>query len=113
MNRKYKVNSEKKNFIVREREPFTCGNCGEELMGGRYVNHCPRCLWSKHVDDRIPGDRSSLCGGLMKPIGVKQKGSKWRITHECVECQKEMIVDSHPDDNFDEIIKLAQKPLQK
>ena len=43
---------DRKNFLVPEQEPYICGNCGIEIMGGRYNNHCPKCLWSKHLDDR-------------------------------------------------------------
>ena len=55
-------------------EDFVCGNCGGEVVGNGYTNHCPKCLWSKHVDIN-PGDRAEKCGGMMKPISViKTKG---------------------------------------
>ncbi|MCD6225944.1 RNHCP domain-containing protein [bacterium] len=104
---------ERKNFIVPEREPFVCEHCGAKVMGGRYVDHCPQCLWSKHVDEKTPGDRASLCGGLMEPIGVIQKHGRWRITYRCLKCGIERIVDTAPGDNFVEIIRLSQIPLQK
>lgn len=99
----------KKHFIVPEREPFTCEHCCKEVLGGGTVNHCPSCLWSKHVDLCIPGDRASDCGGMMKPVGVEQKHGKWRIRHKCLECDIERINDASPDNNFDEIIRLSTK----
>lgn len=96
-----------KNFLVPDREAYECGNCGEIVMGGRYNNHCPKCLWSRHMDDQVPGDRLSKCKAMMEPIGSKQEKGKWRIVHECVECGKKMIVDVNADDDFDLVVKLS------
>src|SRR3989344_4073116 len=55
-------------FIPRE-EPFICEHCGfavEPLERGTCRSHCPKCLWSKHVDHE-PGDRASSCHGMMEP----------------------------------------------
>lgn len=102
---------DKKNFIVRPEEKYICENCGKEVIGGRYNNHCPYCLWSKHVDREIPGDRASSCLGLMEPIGVIKKGDKWRIIHRCQTCGKKTINDTNDKDNRDLIIQLSQKPV--
>ena len=59
----------------RENTAFTCEHCGREvvpLTSGSYRNHCPFCLYSKHVD-ALPGDRMSECGGLMEPVGLTYK----------------------------------------
>ena len=50
-------------------EDFTCEECGSPIEGNGYTNHCPNCLYSKHVDIN-PGDRKSTCGGIMAPIRV-------------------------------------------
>ena len=97
----------RKNFLVPKKEEFVCLNCGQKVIGGGYVNHCPNCLWSKHVDQDIPGDRQSDCRGAMKPIGVIKKGEKWRIIHQCQQCGKKTIADAKKEDNFDLIIKLS------
>jgi hypothetical protein len=38
---------------------FRCRNCGLDVgttaPGTAHRNHCPSCLWSRHVDD-VPGD---------------------------------------------------------
>jgi DNA-directed RNA polymerase subunit RPC12/RpoP len=97
----------RKNFLVPKKEKFVCLNCGQEVIGGQYVNHCPHCLWSKHVDQDIPGDRQSNCRGPMKPVEVIKKGRKWRIVHRCQQCGKKTVVDSHPKDNFKLIVELS------
>jgi len=96
-----------KNFIVPPVANYICENCGQEVIGGRYHNHCPHCLYSKHVDNLIPGDRSSDCQGLMEPITIEQKKGKLRIVHRCLKCHKLAIVDTSPDDNIDLVIQLS------
>jgi len=90
-------------FIARQ-EPFTCEHCGnavEPLEHGSYRNHCPVCLWSKHVDHEGPGDRASLCLGLMAPIGLTHGGKKgWSIVHQCAICQKTIPNRAAPDDDI-------------
>ena len=98
---------DRKNFLVPKRKQFLCLNCGQKNAGGRYINHCPHCLWSQHVDQNIPGDRQSDCHGPMRPIGIIKKRQKWRIIHQCQRCGKKTIVDSQPEDNFELIIQLA------
>jgi len=31
-------------------ENFTCEACGNKVKGSGYTDHCPNCLYSKHVD---------------------------------------------------------------
>lgn len=73
----------------RENTGFVCACCGyrvEPVDTGSYRNHCPRCLYSRHVDVR-PGDRASACGGLMVPIGIRHAGRKgWQLVHRCERC---------------------------
>src|SRR3989338_8156335 len=42
----------------RTKEDFTCERCGFFVRGSGYTNHCPQCLWSKHVDVN-PGNRQA------------------------------------------------------
>jgi len=80
-------------FIARQ-EPFVCDHCQADvapLENGSYRNHCPKCLWSKHVDKDGPGDRASECKSLMKPVGVDYRKKKgWMIVHQCEACGKEI-----------------------
>lgn len=68
---------------------FVCENCGTRVApvtNGSYRNHCPACLYSKHVDI-LPGDRLNHCRGLMRPIGLAYKPKKgYQIVHECLSC---------------------------
>ncbi len=89
-------------FIAREEE-FICGHCDARvapLGKGSYRNHCPICLWSKHVDKTGPGDRLSECQGLMEPTGMDHDGKRgWMIVHECVKCGKKIPNKVAPDDD--------------
>lgn len=69
---------------------FTCGHCGREVLpltNGSYRNHCPFCLYSRHVDI-VPGDRQNQCGGLMQPIAIKHAKKGRQILHQCLKCGK-------------------------
>lgn len=66
-------------------ENFVCEHCGAEVQGNGYTNHCPKCLWSKHVDVN-PGDRAASCGGIMKPVGLEGTSPNYTIVHRCERC---------------------------
>jgi len=72
----------------RTKEDFTCENCGHKVEGNGYTNHCPVCLYSKHVDIN-PGDRMADCGGSMKPIDFEMKNGEYVIIHKCQKCKHE------------------------
>jgi Zn finger protein HypA/HybF involved in hydrogenase expression len=92
----------------RNIEDFKCENCGNEVVGNGYTNHCPRCLYSKHVDIN-PGDRASSCGGLMEPISIEKKNGEERIIHKCKKCGFEKANKIQKDDNFDLIVEISKK----
>ena len=60
-----------KNFTMID-EDFICENCHKEVKALGYTarDHCPYCLYSKHVDI-MPGDRQNTCKGPLKPIGIE------------------------------------------
>ena len=93
-------------------EDFTCENCGTLIKGTGYTDHCPRCLYSKHVDIN-PGDRKSDCGGLMKPIGVEVKSKECLIHYQCLKCGYKFRVKSAPKDNFEKILEIVSNPVKK
>ncbi len=86
-------------------EDFTCEQCGVFVRGNGYTNHCPRCLWSKHVDV-FPGDRKSLCGGRMRPARVELRGGETYITHVCETCFYEKRNRMSPEDDPDAVVQL-------
>ena len=71
--------------FIRNKEDFICDRCGAAVTGDGYTNHCPRCLWSKHVDID-PGDRASDCGGMMAPVKIESRSDEFVITHRCEKC---------------------------
>lgn len=79
--------------FTRTIEDFVCENCGYQVTGNGYTNHCPTCLWSKHVDIH-PGDRAENCGGVMKPERVSMMKGEYKITHICQKCGEERVVKS-------------------
>lgn len=95
----------------RKKEKFVCESCEQLVNGNGYTNHCPQCLWSRHVDIN-PGDRREKCGGMMRPIGVDLKNGKYVVLHKCVKCgceKRNKIID---DDNFNTVIKVSENNKQ-
>jgi len=74
---------------------FVCEQCGldvdSEPIGTDHRNHCPSCLWSRHLDGKTPGDRSAHCGGMMKPVVLtfkyeQEKTGELMLVHKCMLC---------------------------
>jgi DNA-directed RNA polymerase subunit RPC12/RpoP len=97
-----------KNFI-KKKEDFVCGNCGFEVKGDGYTDHCPKCLWGKHVDEEIPGDRASDCGGLMKPVESSYVSGKFKIHYKCSKCRHGFWVREGRGDNRELLMGLMVK----
>jgi hypothetical protein len=91
--------------VIYDTQDFKCRNCGffvtanRELSGVNNRNHCPRCLWSRHMDI-TPGDRRSDCLSRMEPAGlsvkqvIKKYGSangELMVIHFCTGCEKVSI----------------------
>lgn len=103
---------------------FNCSFCQRKVpdakSGGVHSrNHCPYCLWSKHVDNNV-GDRKARCHGGMEPIGLtfkKEQPNKYgtstkgelMIIHQCFLCHKKSINRVAGDDNANEILGLLNK----
>lgn len=83
----------------RNIEDFTCGHCGHEVKGNGFTNHCPKCLWSKHVDIN-PGDRAELCRGLMEPVSLELRKGDYTIIHLCTDCGHKQPNKAAPDDDI-------------
>ena len=78
---------EQKRFTKND-SGFVCTHCGREVQPLGYTsrNHCPFCLWSKHVDIN-PGDRANPCGGAMEPISCEPDPRKgYLIVYRCQSC---------------------------
>jgi DNA-directed RNA polymerase subunit RPC12/RpoP len=98
-----------KNFSKLD-ESFICENCGMKvnILGYTSRDHCPYCLYSKHVDIN-PGDRLNECKGLLVPIDIEKFKDTYKIIYKCQKCNelhKNIIA---KDDDMNEIIKLSTK----
>lgn len=103
-------------------QDFKCINCGKQVaasgpIGTKNRNHCPFCLTSKHVDDKVAGDRQASCQGQMRAIGLTFKNEgvnkygqlrqgELMLIHICSSCGKISINRIAADDNTDLILSL-------
>jgi RNHCP domain len=95
---------------------FRCRNCRLDVpthaLGTAHRNHCPNCLWSRHLDDDRPGDRAADCGSLMEPIAISVRGGgEWVVVHRCTGCDELHLNRTAGDDNPLMLLRLAVKPL--
>ena len=98
-----------------EAETFRCVQCKERVdtvsYGTQHRNHCPNCLWSKHVDV-TPGDRKSDCGSKMEPIAITSRpGGEWALIHRCLGCGVLHENRVAGDDNMAVLLAIAARPL--
>ena len=103
---------------ARHRGPdsFHCRRCRLDVPmaapGTQHRNHCPNCLWSRHVDDDVPGDRAADCAGSMQPIGVSARDDgEWALVHRCTACSTVHVNRIAGDDNPLMLMRLAVRPL--
>lgn len=91
-------------------EEFVCEHC-YKLVSKLKVSardHCPFCLYSKHVDIN-PGDRSNPCCGLLVPVDIEKYKNTYKIIYKCSRCgslHKNIVAF---DDDIDKIISLSVK----
>lgn len=93
--------------FTRTIEDFTCEHCGAAVSGNGYTNHCPQCLWSKHVDVD-PGDRAESCGRLMRPARLEGSSPNYTITHICEGCGVARRILVSPTDSAEALLALAR-----
>lgn len=80
---------------------FLCKQCNAFVSSASFLsgvqnrNHCPYCLWSRHLDLYEAGDRLSACKAPMKPIALTVKATRNKygsgrgelmLIHLCIEC---------------------------
>ena len=89
-------------------EEFICEYCNKKVDKLNYTarDHCPYCLYSKHVDIN-PGDRSNECKGLLKPVGIEKFKDTYKIIYKCMKCGEMHRNITASDDNFNLIIDLS------
>ena len=65
-----------KSFRIDINADFRCQHCGAYVSASRVLsgvsnrNHCPYCLWSRHLDLFEAGDRLAACKAPMRPVGL-------------------------------------------
>jgi tartrate-resistant acid phosphatase type 5 len=99
-------------------ESFVCENCNASVPSSSATcrDHCPECLYSKHVDNN-PGDRSADCFGLLKPVGYEKHKTKGHmILYSCQKCgakkkNKFLETDKIKPDSFESLIALLKTIL--
>lgn len=96
-----------KQFTMRN-ESFICERCGKEVPKSDYTarDHCPYCLYSKHVDIN-PGDRMNTCHGLLKPVGIEKFKDSYKIIYQCEKCHQFHKNRMEKDDIMEKIIELS------
>ena len=87
---------------------FTCEHCGKDVLPLNYTSrdHCPYCLYSKHVDIN-PGDRQNECKGLLEPIGIEKFKDTYKIVYKCEKCKELHKNIMANDDDMNLIIELS------
>jgi len=102
---------------------FSCIHCAQPVSASPLIsrvqnrNHCPYCLWSRHLDLYEAGDRLSACKGAMRPIGITFKRARNRyasgqgelmIVHRCADCGRLSLNRAAADDDPDLILSLPE-----
>ena len=103
---------------------FTCLHCGSYVSSAQFLagvgnrNHCPYCLWSRHLDLLEAGDRLAACKAPMRPLGLTLKRSRNKyaslasgelmLVHQCTDCQHLSINRIAADDIPETIIEVFQ-----
>jgi hypothetical protein len=100
---------------VKPPTSFRCAHCRLDVPmdapGTRHRNHCPNCLWSRHVDDS-PGDRAAECGSAMEPIAITVRGTgEWVLIHRCTGCDEIHLNRVAGDDNPLLLVRIAVRPI--
>lgn len=90
-------------------ENFICENCNRSVRKLKYTarDHCPYCLYSKHVDIN-PGDRLNTCKGMLKPVKIEKFKNTYKIIYKCEKCKSLHKNIMANDDDMDLIIELSK-----
>ena len=112
-------------MIFKKDKGFECAHCRQwvdcsKFIGTHFRNHCPHCLWSRHVDEKKSGNRRSFCRGLMEPIGLtfkkegfdiykKPRQGELMVIHQCQECSEISINRLAADDDPQIVLKIFEE----
>ncbi|MDD5367806.1 MAG: RNHCP domain-containing protein [Anaerolineaceae bacterium] len=107
---------------------FRCRHCGVFVSSAVWLagvlnrNHCPYCLWSRHLDLYQPGDRLSACQAPMRPAGLSHKQTQKKyasarlgellLVHVCTGCSGVSINRLAADDDVETVLQVFEQSLQ-
>jgi hypothetical protein len=107
---------------------FRCKHCqsfvstASIFSGVQNRNHCPYCLWSRHVDLHQAGDRLAACKAQMQPVGLTLKKQRKKygndacgelmIVHLCTDCGRLSINRIAADDEPEALLKIFECSLE-
>ncbi len=107
---------------------FRCIHCSAQVVitpfyaGVLNRNHCPYCLWSRHLDLFNTGDRLCACKAPMRPLGLTMKqsrkkyaredGGELMLIHACDGCGGVSINRIAADDLAERIYAVYERSLQ-
>jgi hypothetical protein len=110
-----------------ENQDFRCGHCHQQVHSGamwghvQNRNHCPYCLWSRHLDLLKAGDRLCACKGWMRPVGLTYKrtpkkyahelAGELMLVHQCQDCHRVSINRAAADDMTDRLWEVFELSL--
>lgn len=115
-----------KHYSFQIQQDYRCLHChaivsvNSLYSGVQNRNHCPYCLWSRHLDHYQAGDRLSACKAAMQPIGLTLKitpkkfgpdRGELMLIHRCVDCGKLSINRLAADDLSEEIAAVYRHSL--
>ena len=112
----------------RRNENFQCSHChsfvfsNPMIAGVQNRNHCPYCLWARHVDLSEAGDRLAVYKGMMKPIGLTLKRTRKKygmgqygelmLIHQCEDCGRLSVNRIAADDDANLLFEIYKAALQ-
>ena len=106
---------------------FRCAHCHHIVSGAHLLsgvnnrNHCPYCLWSRHLDLYSAGDRLSACKAPMQPVALATKHSRNKygsgrgqlmLVHLCADCNSVSNNRSASDDDPQALLEIFSESLQ-
>jgi DNA-directed RNA polymerase subunit RPC12/RpoP len=106
---------------------FRCLHCGYPVSANPVLsavshrNHCPYCLWSRHLDLSAAGDRLSACKAPMRPLGLTFKRAHQKygrvgvgelmLVHICTDCGRVSLNRIAADDDVDCLLETFERSL--
>ena len=118
-----------KDYLIDINSDFKCVHCRSFVSASTWVagvqnrNHCPYCLWSRHLDLFEAGDRLAACKAPMRPVGLTLKRSRNKyalapsgelmLVHQCSDCSHISINRIAADDVPEAVIEVFEASLSE